>query len=742
MKRCFFLLPLIGLAIQLAAQAPIYDFGFVRNSEITVKDMHNRPLQNAWAGGLTGIAAVAIHLNSDDTLDLVLFEKLGNRIVPFLWQNGKYHYAPQYAGYFPRLHDWVRFADYDHDGKPDIFTYGLGGITVYRNISQNVPAFEMVCEQLQSYYYNGYTNLYAASDDYLAIADLDNDGDLDILNFGVLGRYVHFHRNYAVENHYANGALDFRLADDCWGRFEEGSDNNVLTLFSNCGNKAETEQTRHTGSSLSLIKFFGDSLFDLVVGDMDFPDLILLTNGGTKKDALMTAQTTDFPNALMPVQLYSMPVCSFITLPPGNTPTLIISPSDPRMGKSQDLNSVWCYQKTAATQQYELVSTAFLQEDMIDVGSGAYPVFFDWNGDGLQDLFIANWGSFDSASYRDGILQSYFASSISYYQNTGTAQQPEFQQITDDFGNLKSLNIKGLYPAFGDFNSDGIPDMLCGREEGSLTLFENSAPNGLLPVFNSHAENYKNINVAGYSAPQYFDLDGDGKNDLLIGNRRGFIAYYKNISASNIPDFQLITSNLGNVDVRDYNYSYFGNSTPCFFRTDAGETKLFCGTNQGYLYYYTDIDHNLDGGFTLAELPLFEIYNQRRIAIREGIRTGIAVANLNNDNYIDIIAGNWAGGLSYFEGTTPPDSTITAVPSPAAPLCDIPQLYPNPATDFSILKGSNLTSPLIIRDITGRTVREIPFSSPLHEIKIDAAGLKSGIYFVHAGKSVLKLIKR
>jgi len=739
MKRALFLFFIFfTLHIPFYAQIKVYDFGFLRDETVIVKDIDNQVLKNAWAGGLTCIVAATIHLNNDDTLDIVLFEKLGNKILPFIWQNGSYHYAPQYIGCFPKCHDWIRFADYDQDGKPDIFTYGLGGITVYHNISQVAPAFELVCEQLQSYYYNGYTNLYASSDDYVAIADIDNDGDLDILNFGVLGRYMHWHRNYAVENNNANGALDFRLADDCWGHFEEGSDNNVLTLFSNCNNKAETLQTRHTGSSLSLLKFAGDSLFNLVVGDMDFPNLIMLTNGGTRYDALMTTQTSHFPNALTPVQLYSMPVCSFLNLPPDNTPALIVSPSDPRVGKAQDHNNVWCYKQMATTQNYELVSTAFLQDEMIDVGSGAYPVLFDWNGDGLQDLFIANWGSFDSASYQDGILNSYFTSSISYYQNVGTTQQAEFLLITKDFGNVKSLNMKGLYPAFGDFNDDGTIDMLCGREDGTLVLFENSAPYGTLPLFTSYMENYQNITVSDYSAPQIFDIDKDGKDDLLIGDRRGVIAFYKNIATNGNPIFQFITPNLGNVDVRDYNYSYFGHAIPCFFRTADGETRLFCGSNQGTLYYYKDIDNHLDGTFTLAELPLFAIENNHRVAIFEGVRTGIAVGYLNHDHYIDLIVGNWAGGLSYYKGCTPPDSSITTI---AVPLHNSYKLYPNPATDFVTLQAPNLTSPVVMKDITGRTIRRILFSNKSDEIKVNITDLKSGVYFIYTAQQVLKLVK-
>ena len=87
-----------------------------------------------------------IDLNLDGIPDLVAFEKHGNRIVPFLQSDGHYLYAPQYVRCFPKPHDWMILKDYNQDGKADIFTYGLAGIAVYKNISQDTLAFELITD--------------------------------------------------------------------------------------------------------------------------------------------------------------------------------------------------------------------------------------------------------------------------------------------------------------------------------------------------------------------------------------------------------------------------------------------------------------------------------------------------------------------------------------------------------------------------------------------------------------------
>ena len=80
-----------------------------------------------------------IDVNGDGIKDLFAFEKNGNRILIFI-NNGEkncinYKYAPEYAHFFPKMHDWVILKDYNQDGKEDIFTYGNAGITVYKNVS-------------------------------------------------------------------------------------------------------------------------------------------------------------------------------------------------------------------------------------------------------------------------------------------------------------------------------------------------------------------------------------------------------------------------------------------------------------------------------------------------------------------------------------------------------------------------------------------------------------------------------
>lgn len=691
------------------AQA-FYPLGFQRNQNIPVIQEHDT-LHLAWTGGMNGLSFYSFDLNDDGTQDLIAFEKNGNRLLPFIQENNRWTYHPEYRHFFPELHDWVIFKDYDNDGKKDIFTYGLAGIRVFHNISGQEPRFELACEQLSSFYYTDYSNIYASPDDYLAIDDVDGDGDLDILNFWVLGKYVHYQRNYAVENNLINGYFDYKLEDECWGKFSEGADNNEITLFSYCQEK-DGNQTRHVGSTMTLTDYNQDGTKDLLLGDIDFSQIIFLTNGGTPSEALMIHQTSHFPNAENPISLFSMPLVSSLDIDGDSYDEFIVSPADPSLSKSQNVNSVWLYDYDENVQDYHLNTMSFLQEEMIDLGSGAYPVFFDWNNDGLLDLFVGNYGYYDSSRYINGFLTSYYSSCIAYFENIGNATDPAFQLINSDFLNLKELNLHGLYPAFGDIDNDGQNEIICGRDDGTLLLIKN----------NQLVYNFLNIDVGDFATPQLFDIDHDGKLDLLIGNRRGQIQYFQNLSANHQIDFQLQNETLGNVDVRDYTASYFGFATPCFFSMD-NETKLICGNEQGKLFFYDHIDNHLDGDFELIADHLAEKINHSSVILHEGIRVGVAIGDINNDHYPDMIIGNFAGGLSYFEGTeTYPMKIHSSITNKI-------KIFPNPAnTEVQIEIEDSPPRLIEIFDINGKLIRQWSTTSQCNKLNI--SDLKSSIYLI------------
>jgi hypothetical protein len=551
------------------------------NNQETVKvfDNSKEAVPYPWAGGMNSCQFGEVDMNLDGHKDLFIFDRMGDRIMTFINGGGQgmidYAFAPDYAVLFPELFDWVILRDYNNDGREDIFTYAkdFPGIIVYKNVSVNSLAFELeVYPFLTSLQGGMQVNILTTNVDYPGIADIDNDGDMDILTFWGLGSFIEYHQNQSMELYGIPDSLVFEEVTQCWGRFAESDESNQLYLDTCMGGgqqyKMDNSGSRHTGSTFLLLDLDADNDKDLLLGDVDYPNLIGLVNGGTPDSAYMVSQDPLFPDYDKPVNLFSMPLAAFIDVNNDGTRDMLLSPFDPSLVTSVNKRSSWYYSNAGSNEQpqFSFVQQDFLQESMIDLGSGAYPVFADYNGDGLMDLFIGNFGYY-IYSYYDAamILHSVYWSGISLYENTGAAEEPQFTRVTSNYAGLQNLQLTALYPTFADLDGDGDRDMLLGRKDGTLVHLENTSGNTGAPEYADPVFNYQSIDVGEYSTPQFWDLDEDGLTDLVIGEKNGNLNYYRNTGSSQAAVFTLVTDSLGKVNVTDYNLSYTGFSTPCFF---------------------------------------------------------------------------------------------------------------------------------------------------------------------------------
>lgn len=730
MKKNIYFLTVIFVYFFLPAAAmaqSLPDFGFIRNDNIQVGDTAGNIYRYAWAGGLNSCQFGKIDLNLDGIKDLVVFDRIGNRILPFFNSGAagiaSWQFAPSYAPYFPEIKEWMMLRDYDGDGKEDIFTYTTGGIKVFRNVSDTMPRFSLATPLLTSYQYGGYVNLLVTLADYPVIADLDSDGDLDILTFFGLGSYISFHKNLSEEKYGTADSLDYQLEEMCWGYFREGTESNVLTLNVHCpydcADKNLRQKPRHTGSTLLTLDLNADELNDLLIGDVGYKNLIALTNGGTQDSALMISQDTSFPNLEERVNMVSFPVASYLDVDNDNINDLLVSPFDPTMENAENKNSCWWYKNNGENNHpdFQLEATDFLQGDMIDLGSGCYPVFCDLDNDGITDQVAGNYGYLDSSWMYAGSLHTRYYARLVFFKNTGTEIAPEYKLLTSNLGNILSYKLRATIPAFADLDGDGDKDLLLGNANGNLLFFRNEGLVSGIPQFKLTDASFASINVGGYSAPQLFDLNRDGLNDLIIGKKDGALSFYQNTGSQAIPYFTFVTDALGMVDVTDTLLSYDGYSVPCFFRDKNGKTCLFCGSEFGNIFYFNNIDNNLDGTFALAESQL--------CGIGDGWRNGVAVKDLNSDGFPEMVNGNFAGGITFYQGVVPSASGINELPAATQAV----SAYPNPGSNriFFRFNTSCKTSSFEVNifDLSERLV--------LHKTirkgeSLDISSLANGVY--------------
>lgn len=677
-------------------------------------------LANPWAGGLNSPQFSEIDLNNDGKKDLVAFERdFYGSVKTYIntGDNGEisYRYSPEYEIYFPPMRNWMLLRDYNCDGREDIFTSVPGGIRVYKNDPGpgNIIQFNLVTPILPTSGLDGVTPLYVAPPDIPSITDIDGDGDLDILAFNVIGNTLEYHKNLSIENYGNCEELDFELRNACWGYFSEDGNNNTVTLFDTCEvNVANPEKDgRHPGSTVLAIDLTGTGVKDLLIGDITFNNLVMLENGGTTTGSVMVDQNTSFPSGPDPVDITVFPAAYHLDVDNDGLKDLLVAPNNPNTSENYD--NIWLYLNKGLQNEPDFIfeQDDFLQEGMIDLGEGSYPVFFDENADGLTDIVAGSYGYFEeTASY---------SSRLMLLRNNGTEEMPEFEVVTDDFAGTGVFNFEGAYPAFGDLDNDQDMDMLLGDEEGKLHFFENVAGPGNPADLQLTVPNYFDIDAGQSAKPLVFDVNRDGLPDLLAGERGGTIRYYENTGSPGDSEFNSLPTieELGGIDVMPECCT--GYSAPFMTYDSLGNTVLYVGSEQGWLYLFNNIDNNLYGNFNLVD----SLY-------LNGVNVNVNGSDINADGRLEFVTGKLSGGFGLLKYGIPPNLGIDQFRGEKPGL----RIYPNPARDLINIElpgqPVSTTVQVTIFNMIGKTVHSEECTCSDRSFPVDVSNLETGFYAV------------
>lgn len=397
------------------------------------------------------------------------------------------------------------FGDLDNDGDLDL-VIGMsesGVVKIYTNTGDSSSAIFLESNTTTV----ADVGLYA----YPVLADLDNDGDLDIIS-GRDGYGFYYYKNTGSINApvwsdassvftglgtstYFNSPAIIDINNDGKKDLIYGSYSGPLNYFKNTGTSSTPKWTENTslfGGSIDIGSASTPTFIDLDHdGDLDMltgtqmGDIQSYYNTGTKSNP-----TFEF-NIVHTNLKHS--IYSFVSLAETNNDNSY----DALVG---DVSGN-IYYHTGSGNGFVSSSSAL---NLANVGAWSAPRFIDMDNDGDQDIVAGN---------EDGYLV--------FFDNLGSENQPLWSEVSNYFDSLDIGN--NAAPAFADLDFDGDYDLLAGDMSRKVRYFEN--------VEGTWVEDTTMVEglVAGQNAtPAFADLDGDGDQDLILGAYDGTFTYYEN----------------------------------------------------------------------------------------------------------------------------------------------------------------------------------------------------------------------
>jgi predicted neuraminidase len=152
-----------------------------------------------------------------------------------------------------------------------------------------------------------------------------------------------------------------------------------------------------------------------------------------------------------------------------------------------------------------------------------------------------NFADFDGDGDLD-LLCGEFLDGFTYFQNIGTRTKPVYangRKMDDADGKPLVMDLQMITPTAIDWDGDGDQDLVVGDEDGRVALIEHTGktfkgvPQFRAPVY--FEQEASTLKYGALATPFCVDWDGDGDEDIIAGNTAGYVGFFENLGGGKNP---------------------------------------------------------------------------------------------------------------------------------------------------------------------------------------------------------------
>lgn len=441
------------------------------------------------------------------------------------------------------------FVDIDSDGDFDFISGNSAGtVTYYENIgSAENFNFRFITNFWQNILIIGGGEDLRHGSSSFDFGDIDGDSDMDLIWGDFFSKSLYF-----LENQGSPSEPDIQLvsnvypinADSVWTSgfnmprlVDIDGDGDLdmfvsvlfdptvpqsLMYFENTGTSQVPDHIKITNDFLYtldagnnshpvFVDIDGDGDLDMFIGSLNNPtgSLYYFNNEGSASNPLFVYTDSLFAG----IQSDLSVVPAFGDLDADGDYDLLIGKFDGRISYYRNdgnkFNAQFIY----------VADLVDVNQSIIDVGTSATPFLIDIDGDGDLDLVI---GAFNGRFFLD--------------KNTGNQSSYSFELVPDYFAGLDVGD--NSTPVLIDYSGDGKLELFSGSRHGDIFHYINTGTSEQ-PEWNQSTDQFLNQNFGGYSTIAFIDIDNDSDHDLILGNVKGGLYFYRNLSVSNVKDDEI-----------------------------------------------------------------------------------------------------------------------------------------------------------------------------------------------------------